>query len=111
MSGQELARLTYDLRRASTEAQKKAWAAVRKAAYDVQAQAKVRAPVDTGNLQNSITVGPAGPMAFEVGPHAHYGYWVENGTRRMAAQPYLMPAFDQVVPQLDKALEEIGVAW
>lgn len=111
MSGQELARLTYDLRRASSEAQRKAWQAVRKAAYDVQAKAKRRAPVDTGTLKNSITVGPAGGMAVEVGPHVHYGYWVEMGTRRMAARPYLMPSFDEVVPQLDKALEEIGVAW
>ena len=111
MSGQELARLTYDLRRASSEAQRKAWQAVRKAGYDVQAKAKRRAPVDTGILQNSITVGPAGAMAVEVGPTAHYGYWVEMGTRRMAARPYLMPSFDEVVPELDKALEEIGVAW
>lgn len=111
MSGQELARLTYDLRRASSEAQRKAWQAVRKAAYDVQAKAKRRAPVDTGTLQSSITVSPAGAMAVEVGPHAHYGSYVELGTRRMAARPYLMPSFDEVVPELDKALEEIGVAW
>ena len=107
----ELARLAYDLRLASTEAQLKAWQAVRKAGYDVMARAKTRAPVDTGTLKNSITVGPAGAMAVEVGPTAHYGYWVEMGTRRTPAHPYLMPAYDEVVPQLDKALEEIGVVW
>jgi HK97 gp10 family phage protein len=61
----------------------------------VQAQAKQIVPVDTGALQESIVVesdtDSRGPVVY-VGSHLPYAIYVELGTSRMAAQPYLRPA-------------------
>lgn len=103
----ELERFAGDLSTASRGAQKRAMQAVRKAAHDIQAHAQDRAPVDTGHLRGSITIADMG-TAVEIGPTAHYGGYVELGTRRMAPQPYLGPAADRVLPELEKAIAEIG---
>ena len=62
----------------------------------VEGAAKNLAPVDTGNLRNSIThVIDSQGKAARVGTNVHYGPYVELGTSKMAAQPYLSPALDQ----------------
>lgn len=55
--------------------------------------AKRACPVDTGNLRNSIThvVDSAEDSAY-VGTNVEYAPYVEMGTRRAAAQPFLRPA-------------------
>ncbi|GBD17574.1 hypothetical protein HRbin27_00056 [bacterium HR27] len=80
---------------------------VRKAAADITASAKNRAPVDTGNLRNSITWQRAGELTAIVNVGAEYGIYVEYGTRKMRAQPYLGPAVDEVLPELRAALREL----
>ena len=61
----------------------------------VQARARSLCPVDTGRLRSSIIMrkGRDG-MGFyvEVGTNVHYAAFVEFGTSRMAARPYLLPA-------------------
>lgn len=61
----------------------------------VQNQAKALCPVDTGRLRSSITYALGadgrGPFA-DVGTNVTYGIFVELGTFRMSAQPYLLPA-------------------
>lgn len=74
---------------------------VAKITLDVERDAKAAAPVDVGNLKNSIghsdlrSIGSEGSIEAEVGPTADYGVWVELGTSKMAAQPYLGPALDR----------------
>lgn len=59
-------------------------------------------PVDTGDLQASGRIEPAAPngsQAYTVkygGGNVDYAEYVEYGTERMAAQPYLNPALQQV---------------
>lgn len=53
--------------------------------------AKRRCPVDTGNLRNSITHAAEGGTAY-VGTNVEYAAYVELGTARTQAQPYLRPA-------------------
>lgn len=53
--------------------------------------AKDLCPVDTGNLRNSITHTSDGKAAY-IGTNVTYGKYVELGTVKMAAQPYLRPA-------------------
>ena len=48
-------------------------------------------PVDTGNLRNSIT-HTADTDAAYIGTNVEYAPFVELGTRRAAAQPFLKPA-------------------
>lgn len=69
---------------------------VKKNGAELQAKVQKKAPVDTGTLKRSIglSVTDAG-MTAEVEPKAHYGAYVELGTRFMNAQPYLKPAFDE----------------
>lgn len=53
--------------------------------------AKRKCPVDTGNLRNSITHAVEGDSAY-VGTNVEYAPYVEMGTSRTAAQPFLRPA-------------------
>lgn len=95
-----------ELAQAGPRAQALARLVIAKAANDVQAEAQRNAPVDTGFLRGSISVVNNG-LEFEVGPTAHYGLYVEMGTSRMAAQPYLYPALDRVMPGLDAAMAQV----
>ena len=55
--------------------------------------AKDLCPVDTGNLRNSIThVVDESNGAVYIGTNVEYAPYVELGTIKMAAQPYLKPA-------------------
>lgn len=64
-------------------------------AGEVLADAVARAPVDTGTLARSLTMQPSGTKGtWQVGTNVFYGLFVEFGTRRMAAQPYLGPALE-----------------
>lgn len=111
--------------------------ALRRTAFAIEADAKVLAPVDTGNLMNSISTtiegdGRTGKMAAEIGPTAEYGIWVEHGTDPHAipnawgrgsdfgtessfhpgtpAQPYMGPAFDRQVSGYTEALASLASA-
>lgn len=89
----------------SAEAQRitaRAALVVQKSAFDLQRGAMSRCPVDTGNLRGSISTefrGGAGSIEAEIGPTAHYGGYVEDGTSKMAPQPYMGPATDEVEPK------------
>ena len=62
-------------------------------------------PRDTGNLANSLRADnpkkEGKGYSIEVGSFTvNYALWVEVGTRRMAAQPYVRPAADKIGPKL-----------
>lgn len=93
----------------------KASAIVRKATFAIERGSKLRAPVDTGNLRNSISTSltgvgstATGPIIGEVGPEASYGGFVEFGTWKMAPQPYLGPAFDELEATFNAAFDELA---
>lgn len=65
-------------------------------------------PVDTGNLKRSITLDiEDGGATAKVQENTEYGVYVEQGTRYMAAQPYIGPAFNSVK---DKFIEDLKKA-
>lgn len=101
------------LRGTPTAVRRLAGVAVRKAAFDTARDARTLAPVDTGNLRNSIGVtadtGWRGEtLTATVGPTAHYGRYVEEGTSRMGPQPYMMPAADRQEPLFVAAIQSLG---
>lgn len=101
--------LAADLGKAGHDATRKAQLVVRKSALDLQTIAAERAPVDTGFLKASIGVDMAGgSLSAVIGPSASYGRFVEEGTGRMAPQPYLGPALDAVTPGFVAAMESLG---
>lgn len=100
----EVNKLAVDLARAPATVRPKVSQAIRKTALDIEGDAKILAPVDTGALRSSIGSDIA-PMSAEVGPTVEYGGFVEWGTSRMGPQPYMSPAFDRRVPGLVRAIE------
>lgn len=58
----------------------------------IRAYAQLICPVDTGFLQSSIEKLSADADGCEIGTDCEYAWFVENGTCKMAAQPYLRPA-------------------
>lgn len=91
----------------SEKVAKRASEAVRKAASDIEAHAKMVVPVDTGTLKNSIQAQSTGELSAEVAPHTDYAVYVEYGTSRMRARPYMRPAAEKVRPGFITAMEKI----
>ena len=62
----------------------------------------------TGTLKRSIELAITDKgMTAEVEPHTLYGGYVELGTRKMQAQPYLKPAFDEQKVQFRKDMDKL----
>jgi HK97 gp10 family phage protein len=80
--------------------------AVAKMARDIEAQAKAAAPVDTGYLKNSIQAKQISPLLWEVTVGANYGAFVEFGTVRRGATPYLTPAIERMRPILTEIVRQ-----
>ncbi|MBU2038345.1 MAG: HK97 gp10 family phage protein [Gammaproteobacteria bacterium] len=93
-------------------------------AFEVEADAKQRAPVRTGNLRNSIHTrtkhnstlravtfmvdipSPSGKIIAVVGSGVNYASYVEFGTYKMASRPYLGPAVESKAAKLNS-----GETW
>lgn len=80
---------------------------VRKAALDIEAQAKMTVPVRTGNLKNSLRAVQESELSAVVGTAVVYAPYVEFGTTRMAPRPYLLPAAEAVRPAFLAAFERL----
>ncbi|WP_442765105.1 HK97-gp10 family putative phage morphogenesis protein [Sulfurospirillum cavolei] len=82
-------------------------AAVRKGAILVRDKAREKAPVKTGTLKKSIKIRSNkvanGIISFKIGPtndkkkgtDVFYGRFIEFGTSKMAAKPFMRPALDE----------------
>ena len=68
----------------------------------VEAKAKERCPVDTGLLRSSITPVIASWAEAYIGTNTEYAPYVEFGTKYMAAQPFMEPAFIEGQKQASK---------
>lgn len=77
---------------------------VRKTAMDLEAQAKVRAAVDTGIMRGSIQASRVAARHWRVTVGAEYGIYVEYGTRFAAPQPFMDPAVQAVWPAFQAAM-------
>lgn len=132
----ELDDLIGDFAKAGPKTEALTRVVVAKVAFDTVAGGQQQAPVDTGNLKNSIgqDIDDDG-LGFEAGPTANYGGDVEYGsaphvirarTKRAlfwpgaehpvkqvnhpgnAPQPYMRPAFEQATKSLDKVMGQVG---
>lgn len=73
----------------------------------IERNAKVNAPVDTGTLKNTIFSAKAGNLTYKITAPQHYAIFVEKGTRKMNAQPFLKPAIDAERPKIISNLRKI----
>ena len=77
-----------------------------KAAHDIEANAKARAPVDTGLLKSSIGASGGG-LSWRVDSPVNYSVYQEFGTSKMAAHPYMIPAASAVAPSFLAGMKAI----
>lgn len=70
--------------------------------------AKQLCPVDTGNLRNSIAHerSTSEENTMLVGSNVHYAPFVELGTVKMTARPYLRPAIENHTSEYKKIVEQ-----
>lgn len=82
-----------------------------KAVMDTVTGAKAAAPVDTGFLRGSITGDWEVNGTFvsgEARAGAEYAWFVENGTSRMAARPFMGPSFERNSAKWLEAMRRLG---
>lgn len=84
---------TTNLKALQRDLEKDAQAILDKTTFDVEGEAKERVPVDTGFLKNSGS-SVIGHLKNIVQFTAEYAVHVEFGTRKMQAQPFLLPALE-----------------
>jgi HK97 gp10 family phage protein len=74
-------------------------------AADVKALTRQLVPVRTGHLRQSI-YAEVREWVVQIGAEATYAMFVEFGTRYMQARPYLYPAIQTYLPQLEEIIRE-----
>ena len=107
----ELEKALADLGRAT--GRNTARRALKKSAQIVADEAQILVPVDQGELMDSIKVSPKakrnrtakGEVEMFVGPTVYYGHFVEFGTVKQSAQPYMRPAWES---NKGKVLDDLG---
>ena len=67
-------------------------------------KAKELAPVDTGNLRNSLTHLVDDTTVY-IGTNVEYGKYQELGTYKMKAQPFLRPAVEQNIGEYQRIIQ------
>jgi HK97 gp10 family phage protein len=112
-----------NLKHIDAQIQKALSAAIRSAAFAIEARAKLSCPVDTGTLRNSIQTDTGGkrysnrtavgsgltsaPLKATVGSSVEYAGYVEHGTRHQKGKPFLTPAADIEGAKLRDELQKL----
>lgn len=105
----ELSALAADLTRAGEQAPMAADRVLASTAQMILVEMQMLTPVDTGRLRASETI-QAMPGRYVVGPvGVPYAAYVEFGTSRMRAQPYVRPAVQKYLDALGPAVAKVGV--
>jgi HK97 gp10 family phage protein len=89
--------------RFDAEVQRQVHAQLAEWAERVKTEAKRLVPVRTGYLRSTI-FAQIQEWTAEVGAEAAYAANVEFGTRYAAAQPFLQPAVEACLPELERVL-------
>jgi HK97 gp10 family phage protein len=90
------------VKKATDEAIERALEAV---GLQAEGYAKELCPVDTGRLRNSITHQQIEKNTEAIGTNVEYAPYVEMGTQRMKAQPFIKPAAEDHVSEYKSIFE------
>lgn len=72
-----------------------------------ESYAKKLCPVDTGRLRNSITHQQYDENTEVIGSNVEYAPYVELGTHKQKAQPFLRPAAENHTPEYRAVIESV----
>jgi HK97 gp10 family phage protein len=94
---------TRELDRITKDCGMNAAKVINRLAFQVEARAKMFAPVDTGAMRNSGFTEAATDenQTATVGFTVEYAPFVEFGTRFQGAQPFLTPAVETIISQFN----------
>lgn len=113
MENSQLRGLSADQAAAYTRVKAQAKVVVLKTANDIARDAKIIAhqkfsPEATGATANSISASLINGNTAEVGPTTYYAPFVEMGTSRMAAKPFMAPAAERHEAAFEDAMAQLG---
>lgn len=81
--------------------------AIDHAIHDAETICRKEAPVDTGNLRQSINQNKPEPLKGELlSTGAPYWVYVNYGTHKMAANPFVTRTANKVVPKFRRYIRE-----
>lgn len=72
----------------------------------VEGEAKLRSPVDTGRLRDSIDNKVVSDKRVDIGTNVEYAIYVEKGTSRQSAQAFLTPAVEENIAEIEQIIKE-----
>lgn len=78
----------------------------RKKRYHIASSPGYAPNVDTGTLRASIKWKPTGKLKYQISDGVHYGVYLEYGTSRMAARPFMGPVFTDWGGKIEKDARE-----
>ncbi|HBX15905.1 MAG: hypothetical protein UV20_C0009G0020 [Candidatus Magasanikbacteria bacterium GW2011_GWA2_42_32] len=79
--------------------------AIKKSAFEIEAEAKKVTPVDTGRLRASIFT-TLFPLIAIVQPKTNYAIFVHEGTSKMSGRPFMKEGADNAKRSIDKYFTE-----
>lgn len=91
-----------EVKQALEQAKERALEAIGLAA---EGYAKLKTPVDTGRLRNSISHAVSGDSAY-IGTNVEYAPYVEMGTVKMSPRPYIKPAVTEHINEYKVLAEQ-----
>jgi HK97 gp10 family phage protein len=84
--------------------------ALEKAAEFLQSKIEDTVTVKTGKLQENITISSVKDGAIEIGPafaDAFYGHFLEFGTSKMSAKPFMQNTFEDNSEETQEILKNV----
>lgn len=97
-------RTNLKTKEAGAKIEKAAEKAVKDVVVDIASDSVKESPVDTGHNRRSIDYEAKG-LEGAVFSTSGYGGFLETGTSKMAARPYMKPALDKNIGKLGKYIK------
>jgi HK97 gp10 family phage protein len=102
--------LVRQLERLGAKAEQVKKDALQAGAEIIQKAASEKAPKDTGKLAKNIVISDInedGTVDIGPDPDRFYGRFLEFGTSKMAARPFLQPAFEENKDQVQQKMAQV----
>lgn len=104
----ELRKLLKNINRYGDHVKKQVQDEIQYTAQEIRSESQQRVRVVTGTLKKSAYVnGKRNRLGAQIGHKVHYAVYVEFGTTKQRAQPYLLPSFERITPMMINEIKKI----